>query len=384
MMIRLFAFKSALSLAALLVVVSSQRLDADNRLAETLTDDTRSAAREFVENARRVRIDKYGNVHFVINKSIETYDEIKSYHDGKKIRELVTEIKYWSLEDRYFRVDSTVLKSVNRKEKIGSRRRLIVRPEGFVALFSESPNRPLAIGKWGTAEDGLNLLFQDDDIIQGAARLTGGLPADLMVNELFSAESHLPDLYKVKMPEDAVLSKESLTLNLKWTSPSSETLENAVLSQDGKTLELNWRSYFLDDPSLPWAQTMRCDPKNGVVLSDKYQAFREGKVSSWKDITREYDYDRFGCIPARDNEISYTFSVMGNGPPEDYVYVNNRTLLKVGWNPVPLGMFSLEAQGFIAPDQIAIWVRRLLMILVGLLLVGIYYFMRLRRRRKAN
>jgi hypothetical protein len=368
-MARSSQYINLLVLSVFLAVPSVRCAMSDEIQNAPVSEAVRETAESFINNARRVRIDKYGNVHFVVIESVETRPA------DKKVTKLITEVTFWSREDRYFRVDSRVLESVNRKERQGSRRRLIVRPEGYVAMFSDAAEKPLAIGKWGNADEGLMLMFAHGNFIQRAARV-GRLPSDVLIEELISEDSYLPELYKRPIPANAVETEQSATLTSPWTSHTSETLTQATTNDDGH-LEVEWTSELLVEPHWISNSSLVCDPKNGVTLTYESDLTTANKRTMLVEASLEYDIDRYGCIPALEVEKTTNSA----GTPDDHVSTVERRIQEVDWSPVPMGIFSLEAQGFVPPNQTSIWLRRFLTIVVGLVLIGFYVVMRQLRRR---
>ncbi len=361
---------SGILLAALITVFASRQCANGDFQAGGMSDDVRRGAEEFVNRARRVRVDKYGNVHFVMTESV------KATFKGKEPRELVKEYKVWSREDKYFRIDTTILTSHNLQQQVGSRRRFIVRPEGYLILFSPSVDKSMAVMGWGTMEDGMGLLF-GNDFIQGAARLPSlGQPADIIVEELFSSESYLPDLYKRPIAKDAVEAQDSLTLNVKWQSQTKVTLQNAArLPGDG--LELRWTSEDLEEPFGIHTISMQCDPKNGSIRSFNDEFKVAGKPTMSQQTSHEYGPEGLGCIPRRDvrHVVNYP------GEPRESVSVRECLTREISWEPVPLGMFSFEAQGFLRDGSERVWVRRLVIAAIGISMLVVALLIKRRRNR---
>lgn len=87
---------------------------------------------------------------------------------------------------------------------------------------------------------------------------------------------------------------------------------------------------------------------------------------------KEYDFGRFGCIPSRQLQ-TYNKS---DGKTK-YAY---ETQL-VDWEPVPLGVFSLEGQGLMSVQPQWVWSRRIVTLLLGLFLIGLVFLVKWMHQR---
>lgn len=335
---------------------------------KSISDDVISAAREFVMNSNQVRIDDYGNVHFIM---LETIQIDENGHTS----ELVTKYEFFSRDDKYFRIDSTLIDSKNFVGRTDAgRKRFILGPDGFVVLATNTGNDNFALIDWGDVEEGLVLLF-NYDWMQRAAR-SGRLPVDLILQELISKDSYLPYLYKRKVPDDSISSKDSLTKGLEWTSHTVEKLEDISFSRDFKTLDVEWNSRSLKEPVWNATSSMSCDVKKGVLL--KYESvFLENRDRMLSKYIYEYAFNEFGRIP----KVCEEFIENSGSNGESRTSRVKWKILDLERKPVVIGVFSLEAQGLaILPAQ-GVWLRRLYIILWALLLFGVVYLVHWIRHR---
>ncbi len=343
---RMFSVQRLIRLLAFCCVLSftTQLIRANEPADFKLDERDRAAVATFFEAYKKVRDDDYGNAHFVMAETFEVQDE-----NGHT--RTVTEINYWALDNRYFRVDMKTLESSDPKKRVGRRERMVLGPDGWISLIASSATAPLAIHNWGSIEEGQGRLG-GYSFFQAAIRGFWLMRADRFFSKL------VPD-----------------ELQNEWLREVARQTQIADfhLSNDGSRMELksNWKSQPLYSES-----TMLTDVENGVVLHQELKYFGDDVLSSSSTADKKYDFERWGCIPAHHFEK--------RAYPDGTWYSRQYETQLVDWKPVPLGIFSLEAQGLRSVAPGSVWSRRLLTLLVGLVLVGIYVAFKRARDRASE
>ncbi len=303
--------------------------------ANSLDELEVSAAKKFVDSCRQIREEKYGNVHFVMRERFESRRKTHLHY--------VTEIRFWARDNQYFRVDTIITESNHPQHKVGTRRRMVFTPEGSVSLRADSEPEPLTIREWdGDPQNNLaNVLafrwFR-------AAGRSGGIETDSCVSGLAHLELH----------DGGV--KEYL---------KNCELIDLTLTNDGSRLNISWL-----EKGNPYSRefSIVCDVDYGVVLHTDTKAIDQDKsIKASNTETKEYDFDRFGCIPS-----SYLQTYNKIDGKTKYLY----EIRFVDWAPVPLGVFSLEAQGLTSLQPQSVWGRRIWTLVIGALLFGIVYLVK--------
>jgi hypothetical protein len=314
-----------------------------------LSEEQRAVVVRFLEAAKKVWEDDYGNVHYDMFETLE-------YRGTKGKQRIVREIKYWSRDNRYFRLDAKTIESNSQGELVGSRRRVVVRPDGFVGLSARSAKSPLVVVEWGTAEQGLDWLLGNSSVL-ASLRSHGLRFAIIEIGGFVSSEQLLevPSSLMVKGIE--------------------RKLTGVTLLDSGSRFEVKWMRY---DGPLSGELTMLCDVEHGVVQNCEGRNMRNGIISSdFKEI-KEYEFNRFRGIPSFYRNL-YDEAVSAES--DHYSRTTEIRPRLVDWNPVPMGIFSLEAQGLRSVAPGSVWSRRLLTLLVGLVLLGIFVAIKRARDR---
>ncbi len=332
-----------------LVAAAAHVVRADEPDDIRLDEQQRAAVTKFLEAAKVTWDDDYGNVHY---EMVQTWE----FRNTKVKRRVVTEIKYWSRENKYFRLDTKTIQSNDPSQQVGERRRIVVGPDGFVRLSARSAGRPMAIVEWGTTEVGLDNLLGDFSVL-ASVRCRGLKFAIIEIGESVGSEltREIPSFLVTKGVE--------------------RKITGVTLLDGGSRCEMKWMWY---DGPISCESTMLCDVEHGVVLRYKGRFTRNGVLSSVLEENKEYELERFRGIPSY-----YRLHADATGPLESDRYSRTYEFKPrlVDWKPVPMGIFSLEAQGLwsVAPD--AVWGRRLLTLLVGLVLLGIFIIIKRSRDR---
>jgi hypothetical protein len=288
-----------------------------------LDERGRGAIEAFLTNSSKVREQDYGNVHFTM---VET--TIARLADGGNPT-TVSELEYWARDNRYFRLDTKVVKSSGRA-KVGQRERIIVEPDGYLKMFAASNDETLAVHDWGSTADGLGLL-RGRPFIWAATRGYAVTDADATCRELLGEEV------------EGRIGERRLT----GFTPANDFSQIEIRS--------HWNASGTSADSM-----FKCDVARGVVLHYQATLIRDSVTYS-QTSEKSYDFERFGTIPARHvDAISYS---TGGGSSHEY------RVQRVSWEPTPLGIFSLEGQGFRQPSGSAVWMRRVVVFMIGVLLV---------------
>lgn len=297
---------------------------------------------DFLQVAEEVRKDDYGNVHYVM-------EQIWLYQDKEVKRSIVSEIKYWSRNNKYFRLDTRIIESIDPLE-VGNRTRLVISPDGFVSLKAKD-GRPFVINEWGNSEQGLDWLFGNYSIL-ASVRFQGLALAEVAIGGFV----------------DWNLSRDIPTFLVE--TDIERILSSVTDKVDGQTLVIKW---LQEDGVISYESSMSCDVKHGVVLSYEGQSFRNGILGTTYQEKKDYEFEEFRGIPSY-----YHYRAMAASPSGVGKYsrtINFKTKL-VDWTPVPLGIFSLEAQGLTSLQPQSVWSRRMWILLAGAFLFGVVYLIK--------
>jgi hypothetical protein len=303
--------------------------------------EEKAAAESFVAAASDIRRNKYGNVHFKITGS-------RSAQTAKGTMQTDTEYEYWAREGKYFRLDSRVTKSADRKLN-GMRRRIVVTPDTSIRMQSSSPNGALTVRDWTAAEDGVGFI-RGNYFVDAAVRAGPISYADEIVKTLTSREP--------------TMNNGNLQLN------------GVAFSTADSRLKISWT---WTDGQHSSVSDLTCDPSKGIVFDSKSISYENGKEVVSRKSTRDYKLDAFDCIPSL-QQVETAFSSNSTAAQSSNIRETFRTTA-VDWQPVPLGIFSLEAQGVHIATSSGIWLRRLVIFCIGVGLFALALF--IKRRRQA-
>jgi hypothetical protein len=302
-----------------------------------LSETQRSAAARFVGAYKVVRDHDYGNVQLKVSETLETI------RDNKTTRS-TTASSYWSRDNQYFRIDSKTESGA----ASGGRSRLIVAPDGFMFLETSPSDESLKIRGWGSASEGADKLG-GYFFYQAAARGFGPWDPDTVFCKLVPEQFDDPDLKTVAGQTrilDVALSDDGLTLTVKWKWESKPISAEASLA---------------------------CNVDKGVILHFDAQNYKDGVLTHVHKVDKEYDFVHFGSIPSHDRQ-QLTYPTGGG-------YSRLYQTQQVSWSPVPIGIFSLEAQGLGNVRPGSVWDRRAMSIVIGIILVGFYFAIKWYHRR---
>ena len=332
-----------LSCASICLTICAVLATTDVVNSDALDFNSTAAMVAFLESWTKTQEVDYGNVHFVMNETHDGRSPKRSWH-------VVTEIKFWSRENRYFRMDSVTLESTAAETKKGSRSRIVVEPDGFVLLYSDSENAPLTIRAWGSFDDGLSRLAGNFFFRAAANGFGPTSPWDAFCK-------FVPERFEPEVHERARLIR----------------IGDVTLGDDGASLEIVFtrtKEPYFDE------SVIVCDVPHGVVLKYDNKTSKEGIPERTYKVERQYDFQKFRSIPKWDRqELTYP---AGDG------YTRTHVTKLVSWDSVPLGIFSLDAQGLIGVKSGSAWPRRMLTLAVGLALLGLYGLVTWLRKRSSD
>ncbi|GIX00667.1 MAG: hypothetical protein KatS3mg111_3999 [Pirellulaceae bacterium] len=284
-----------------------------------------------------IRRDIYGNIFLHVTET-KTHAE-----DGKPVRRQVTDVRFWSRDAQYYRIDRRVVESSARELK-GSRTRLIVRPEGYVYLVCEPGTDQFAITEFGSWETGVE-------------RVTSEL--------FFAASTTTEEIAQAEIVFGALASELEIYPIFQKVLPSYRIRRVREL-QDGL---FDVESVFLQG-ALRGVFSVKYDLDHGVVLAYERRDAGGDAPRRESHVTYEYRFDQYGPIPVVKKIVR---SSAGGG----IASTDLLELEELNMEPAPLGIFSLDAQGI--PKQF-VWTRRLILLVIGLALLG--GFVAYRRMKK--
>lgn len=245
----------------------------------------------------------------------------------------VTHLRFWSRDNEYFRLDTKILEAED-PEKVDFETRLIVRPEGYVKLAKSPGTSTLAVVAYGATADGLSVL-------QGNRFFSAGTRAYIIV----------PMLHYITRMQNADSGFQS-------TEQSRD--DNVIM----------WRGLWSDGAAASQIE-IACDAHSGLCLRYSSDATKDGRPSHRTSAEKEYDAE--SIVPV--------LHVSSKEEADGSSWGQRFERLSVVEEPAPLGLFSLESQGVAGAATAGTWTRRLIILLVGLLLMGIYGIFHLRKHR---
>ena len=126
----------------------------------------------------------------------------------------------------------------------------------------------------------------------------------------------------------------------------------------------------MDGPLSKAVYEVKYDLQAGWILSYEQIINESGSAYETLRVTKSYDFDRLRHIPA--TIVTENKGVNGRWQTTKWTVEN------IDWNPVPEEVFLIESR---ATPQPTVWIRRLLLLIVGVGLLGIYLANRRRRSR---
>lgn len=293
-----------------------------------------AAVQSVLKLQNSINDDEYGNVHFELIETEQT--------TSRKIR-TVTEIKYWARGNQYFRLDTKIKESNDPKKSIGARNRLILGPEGFIAMVANTAQAPFTIHRWGSYEEGLARLSgysffraatRSFSVLDASSILRSVVTNDLGPHSSNEIENHR-EIKSITISED----EKYLTIQSTWSSTSNVANSNI-------TFEIT----------------------HGAVTNYRGQIFKEDLPVNLTTAQKKYDYVTFRSIP------SHHFEKLERADGSGYSRILETK--HVDWVPVPLGIFSLEAQGLASLQPQSVWTRRILILFAGIIMFFVVYLIK--------
>ncbi len=287
----------------------------------------------------KIRKEDYGNVTF----TVEDTQSVKS--KGIETTQ-ISEITYWSRENKFFRVDTEVIGGTD-KESIGQKTRLIVRPEGYVKFMTLEPRGQLAIVELGSLAEGrsslggMNFMHASTRCITTSeGEVPFGNVGDFHLNEV---SKKLKDFYS---PIDITTNQDKqVHLLTRFQKLDGEISHSSI-----------WRVVY--------------DLSIGAVLSYELEKGETGESPRELRVEKSYDVPRLKGIPREANHKTVYL--------DGTIVIKKFRTVNVDWEPVPLGVFTVDTMGRTG-DFSGTWLRRMIMLIVGLGFVGIYLTYRWRR-----
>lgn len=283
-------------------------------------DDQRAVFEKIVEN-QEARERTYDTGHFV-------WLQRESYASGE---EEVTRFEYWALDGEYYRFETSVM-DTDSPETFVKGNTVIVRPEGFALIDNKDIRQLGAIISVGSFDD-------------GKARIFGAEPmmiADRIGRSFLKPYIELRDLH----PEVNLSLKENPdgTFSLSFSDPHPEgTLyKNAIL--DGEDYRI-----------LSWEYRAR--GSDGVRKCDQIANYR-------------YDRDQHHTPIEVEDKVEANYEVNRIGA--------NLKLVEFDLNPPPIEMFGSPGHDFSSGTASSVWMRRLILLACGVMMVAVYYAFRRR------
>ncbi len=294
--------------------------------AELIDGVDRDLVSRFTDALESVRKRDYGNTHLTL-KIVE--------HEHGRSEDRVLRLEYWSRDAEYFRVDRTILRSPA-PEEVGRESRRILRPEGYVLLVADAPGKPMAVSDFGPYEQGFEI-FGGSLFFWASTRATAVLP----VENLFQAT---------------------------FETGGRGVLKNVSINGEILTIETVYTN--ADHTTNSFAQ---CNLDLGVCERYTAEIFKKGELHQKRVVEKRYTPGSHRGIPVYHSERV----VATGGPTKETVL----TVESISWDPVPFEVFSLGAQGLGSPASSAAWMRRGVILVIGLAMVSIYVVYRRRSRR---
>lgn len=245
-----------------------------------------------------------------------------------------SEVKFWSRESTYFRIDRTITESSS-KDEVGLRTRLIVRPEGYVFMIRGPLAADYVIQNFGSAIEGKNRIY-DEDFYAASTR----------TYRFYEAETPFGDAAK--------------GMNLNPVSKSLAayfTVKNSSKDAQG-IIQLTSMFDYKESQAL---YSVGYDMNHGVVTHYHMAEALSPENPKKLVVDLTFDHDRFKQVP----KLKTTIRASQGETTEDRVEVKS-----VSWEPVPIGVFGIGEQGV---SRSNVWIRRLVILSVGIGLLGIYF-----------
>lgn len=325
------------------IAVTMQSSEANSSDFKELNQQQTSAIADFLKASQKVWQKDYGNVHYVM---MQTW----VYRSETEKKRVVTEINYWSRDNRFFRMDTKIIESTAPSE-IGKRTRLIISPDGYISLKSDAADSPLAIIEWGSTEQGLDWLLGNFSVL-ASVRCRGLMFFMIELDELSNTN------LITEVPQFLV--REEI----------KRTLTDFQLINGGSVFEATWTH---KEGQITYESVVRCDKENGVVLTYEGKTIVNGLIGTVVKEKKEYDTQLFRGIPSH---YFYKADSAASSDAAKYLRTIEFKTLVVDWTPVQLGVFSFQAQGLSSVQPTMVWSRRLWILCLGILLIGVVYLIK--------
>jgi hypothetical protein len=234
-------------------------------------------------------------------------------------------LSFWSKDKKFYRFDKTEIGSNG--EAISTTTRMVIRPEGFVVIRAANADDAGVLIDFGSNFDGLDRLTAEF-FFNSATRYAGFFQIQEAIDNCLSRKNGTATL-NLHNAQDLVV--------LKWTSTRDE---------------LRFESFVhLDSP------LHRC-------LSTTSKSFKNNELQNTKEVLKTYDDNL--VVPATHVE-TWTYS-----DGAEVVTKYERTFCS--FDSPPLEVFAVSANGLGTQNGwMRIWIRRLVLLVVGVSLLAIYF-----------
>lgn len=234
-------------------------------------------------------------------------------------------LEFWSKEGKFYRFDKT--ETGSNEEAFSTKTRMVIRPEGFVIINVANANNAGVIIDFGSSFDGFDRLAAVP-FFNSATRYESISQVREAVERSHSKSGGWSEL-------DLDRSKSLITLAWNWSNDEWRTESNVLL----------------DVP------TYRC-------LSSTIKSYRNGKLHSTRDTRKKYD-ENFVVPESHDETRTYS-----DGTVTETKY--ERTFCS--FDSPPIEVFAVSANGLGTQNRsMNIWIRRLILLVVGVSLLAIYF-----------
>ncbi|MFO0014009.1 MAG: hypothetical protein ACK553_14850 [Planctomycetota bacterium] len=252
------------------------------------------------------------------------YKETKSITGGNIAdRKSSAVYRYWQKDGKFWRLDTLV----SQADGTTIESRLICRPEGWVFLTQVAPKNELVVVAFGGPAESAVRISASNYFPQAAIRYMSLSTIHRILNEN---------------------SRDDRSKEIKFIKDSQGIVSISLLSPDG-----TGASIFLDDLS-------RCVGVQNQMLSS--EGFKmERRIKNY--------FDGFN-VPLRQTE-----SISSENGRSMEVEMER---LDYSESTIPLGIFAFDAQGV---SQSSVWIRRFIMVTVGVAMLGLFLFYRQLRKR---
>jgi hypothetical protein len=266
------------------------------------------------EDLEAVRNDVYGNCRL---EGVESIDK----GDSKQ----VVPFRFWSLENKYFRMD--MLSQDGSKVMV----RIVLRPDGYV-IFKDAGGGLALSERSQDPEKGMLMLYQHQAYL-GSTRIFNNLLAETT----FADEA-----------------------GLKGFAKPSDKAKRVARGDSNTNGEFELTMDFSTDTASSRYTTTFSEANRHVLKRFSFQSNNGSALVS--EIKASYEYsDQSKVVPIKFSEKSIRERITSS---------RETKITLVELKPQPIGLFSFEAQGISESFLAGTWIRRLVILGIGVALIG--------------